>query len=47
VGHFEGAAGDVDALVDWCRSGPERAQVDDVRVTEAEPGGNRGFDVLG
>ena len=47
AGHFEGASVDVDALVDWCRSGPERAQVDDVRVTEAEPGGSRGFDVLG
>jgi len=47
AGHFEGASADVDALIDWCRSGPERAQVDDVRVTEAEPGGNRGFDVLG
>jgi len=47
AGHFEGAAADVDALLDWCQSGPEYAQVDDVRVTEAEPAGNHGFDVRG
>ena len=47
AGHFEGAAADVDALVDWCRRGPEYARVDDVRVTEAEPEGSRGFDVRG
>ena len=45
AGHFEGEARDVDALVDWCRTGPERARVDDVRVTEAEPGGASGFEV--
>jgi acylphosphatase len=47
AGHFEGPAADVDALVDWCRSGPEHARVDDVRVSEAEPDGSRGFDVRG
>ena len=47
TGHFEGAAADVDALVEWCRSGPEYARVDDVRVTESEPHGSRGFDVRG
>jgi acylphosphatase len=45
AGHFEGAPDDVDALLDWCRTGPERARVDDVRVTEAEPGGADGFEV--
>ncbi|HET9422396.1 MAG TPA: acylphosphatase [Nocardioides sp.] len=47
AGHFEGAAADVDALVDWCRSGPEYARVDDVRVSAAEAEGSRGFDVRG
>jgi acylphosphatase len=45
--HFEGAPADVDALVEWCRSGPERAQVDDVRITETTPDGTPGFDVRG
>ena len=43
--HFEGEPDDVAALVEWCRTGPERAQVDDVRVTESQPGGATGFDV--
>ncbi len=47
AGHFEGAPADVDTLVEWCRSGPERARVDDVRVTEATPDGAPGFDVRG
>ena len=45
AGHFEGAPADVDALLDWCRTGPERARVDDVRVTETEPTGAASFDV--
>ncbi len=45
--HFEGATADVDALVEWCRSGPERARVDDVRVTETTPEGAHSFDVRG
>lgn len=47
AGHFEGAPAAVDALVEWCRSGPERARVDDVRVSEATPDGAAGFDVRG
>ena len=45
TGHFEGDPDDVAALVDWCRTGPERAEVDDVRVADTEPGGVAGFDV--
>jgi acylphosphatase len=42
--HVEGSAEDVDALVEWCRSGPPRAQVSGVDVTDAEPVGARGFE---
>jgi acylphosphatase len=45
AGHFEGYPGDVDTLIDWCRSGPEYARVDNVRVTETEPADVPGFDV--
>ena len=43
AGHFEGPADAVDALVDWCRTGPPRASVVGVDVEEAEPSGARGF----
>ena len=43
AGHFEGPADAVDALVDWCRTGPPQASVDGVDVEEAEPSGARGF----
>jgi acylphosphatase len=43
---FEGPAHDVEALVEWCRSGPPRARVSDVEVVEEEPrGGDTGFEV--
>ena len=42
---FEGDADAVDRLVEWCRSGPSSADVDDVEVTEAEAQGESGFDV--
>lgn len=43
---FEGSAADVEALVEWCRSGPSRASVSDVEVVEEEPrGGSGGFEV--
>ena len=44
-GHFEGEAEAVDALVDWCRTGPRLARVEHVRVREAEVSGARSFDV--
>ena len=42
---FEGDPGAVDALVEFCRSGPSRAEVDDVEVSEEEPEGASGFEV--
>jgi acylphosphatase len=32
AGHFEGEAAAVDALVDWCRTGPRLARVERVDV---------------
>jgi acylphosphatase len=42
---FEGDADAVERLVEWCRSGPSSADVDDVEVTEAEAQGESGFEV--
>ena len=42
---FEGDADDVEALVELCRVGPERASVADVTVHEEEPEGLDGFAV--
>ena len=42
---FEGPADDVEALVEFCRSGPARAEVGDVEVSEGEPTGLEGFRV--
>jgi acylphosphatase len=43
-GHFEGAEDAVDALVDWCRTGPSRAEVVGVEVQEVSPEGVAGFE---
>lgn len=42
---LEGAPEDVDALVEWMREGPPRAQVEQVDVTPTEPDGRDGFHV--
>jgi acylphosphatase len=42
---FEGDAGAVDSLVEYCRTGPRGAHVQNVSVTEEEPRGERGFEV--
>jgi acylphosphatase len=42
---FEGADSKVGELVDWCREGPEHAQVESVEVQEEDPSGERGFSV--
>ena len=43
--HLEGPAEAVEALVDWCRSGPSHAQVERVDVDETAPQGFDGFAV--
>jgi acylphosphatase len=45
AGHFEGAENAVDALVDWCRSGPPMAHVRHVAVRPAQVAGHTAFDV--
>ena len=40
---FEGPAVDVDAMVDWCRSGPRWAAVSGVEVVDEQPAGETGF----
>lgn len=43
--HVEGAPEAVEALVRWARDGPRHADVDDVRVSEAELAGCTRFEV--
>jgi acylphosphatase len=40
---FEGDPDDVEALIELCRTGPERAVVEDVQVLDEEPEGLEGF----
>lgn len=42
---FEGPPAAVERLVGWCRSGPRRADVDDVDVYEEDPTGQQGFGI--
>jgi acylphosphatase len=42
---FEGDPDAVQALVDFAKSGPSQADVDDVEVSDAEPEGSSGFSV--
>jgi acylphosphatase len=42
---FEGPEDAVEAMVEWCRSGPSKADVEDVEVSEEEPEGLDSFDV--
>jgi acylphosphatase len=39
---FEGPAEAVEAMIEFCRSGPGRAEVEDVEVTEEKPEGRGG-----
>lgn len=43
---FEGDPDAVERLVDWCRSGPGWAAVDQVETAEQDPEGEKGFRVL-
>ena len=42
---FEGAAHEVERLVDVCRSGPRGARVDEIEIYDEEPEGLQGFRV--
>jgi acylphosphatase len=42
---LEGSQDAVDRLVDFCRTGPSRAEVDDVEISEEEPEGLSGFSI--
>jgi acylphosphatase len=44
---FEGDASAVAAMVTWCRAGPPRAEVNRVSTFDEQPGGDRGFRVVG
>jgi len=43
--HVEGAPDAVAALVRWAREGPRHADVDELRVSEAEPHGYARFEI--
>ena len=45
--HAEGAEADVDALVDWCRTGPPSARVEHVAVRDDAPSGATSFTTTG
>ncbi|TMK86326.1 MAG: acylphosphatase [Actinobacteria bacterium] len=40
---FEGDPNAVDAMVEWCRSGPPLAEVGDVQISEEKPTGETAF----
>lgn len=40
---FEGPPEAVQAMVDWCRTGPTWARVDGIEVEDREPRGDDGF----
>jgi acylphosphatase len=42
---LEGSPEDVERVVRFCRTGPPRAEVDDVDVSEEEPEGLDGFSI--
>jgi acylphosphatase len=42
---FEGPAGSVERLIEWCHEGSSRARVDDVAVEYGEPEGLDGFEI--
>ena len=42
---FEGSSAAVEGMVEFCRSGPSSADVDDVEVSDEEPEGLEGFQV--
>ena len=43
---FEGSAGAVEAMIEWCHTGSPRASVRSVTVEEEEPEGITGFEIV-
>lgn len=43
---LEGEPAAVDRVLKWCRTGTEHSQVDRVDVTDEEPTGAQGFQIL-
>lgn len=42
---LEGSSEAVEALIEFCRAGPGRAEVESVEVSEAEPENGNGFQI--
>ncbi len=42
--HLEGPSAVLEEMVAWCRTGPPRAQVEDVSTTDADVTGASGFE---
>ncbi len=42
---FEGEPGVIEAMCDWCCSGPEQARVEHIDITDEEPQGDTSFEV--
>jgi acylphosphatase len=42
---FEGETDAIEAMIDWCHEGSDRAAVSDVAVEYEEPQGVRGFEI--
>ena len=42
---LEGARGDVEEVLAWCRRGPSRAQVSGLSIEDVAVSGRRGFEV--
>ncbi|MBC9957216.1 acylphosphatase [Yimella sp. cx-51] len=45
LAHFEGGWTSIEEILEWCRKGPRRADVEDVEVSKVAPIGAEGFDV--
>ncbi len=42
---FEGNDEDVEKIIEWCHTGPERARVDRVEIEYEEPKGEKEFEI--
>jgi acylphosphatase len=44
---FEGSQEAVERMIDWCRRGPDLAEVEEVEVADEPPTGATGFEIRG